>query len=182
MNDIENLNGRISEKYFSIKKDILHWNFEKLSGIGQRRPHDRYAILELNIYTSENYPDRELLEKKYIDYNLSEHYLNNFSFLIWRIPESQFPKEIYEYGKNELTKSIEAAIDAFSLIKEQNLKLVFEIVWAGYGITDIWGKGAVYGAFMNAILSCFDNNLYNEGMKYKQNHPILDGVYQSRLS
>lgn len=158
MNEINNLNGRISNKYFSIKEKIQNWNFDKLSGIGQKRPHDRYAIIELNIYTVDNYPDKELLGKKYSG-NYSDYYINNFSFLIWKVSEYQFPKDVYEYGKPELIKSIETAIDVFSLIKEQNLKLVFEVIWAGYGVTDTWGRGAVSEAFINAILSCFDSEL-----------------------
>jgi hypothetical protein len=177
MKEISEINGRISEKYYSIKENIRGWNFEKLTGIGQQRKHDKYAILELNIYPLENYPSKEEIHNRYDPY-----YLRNFSFLTWELSESQFPKDVYEQGKAELILGAEAAIDVFSLIKEQDLKLVFEIIWVGYAETDSWGRSAVNQAFLNAVLSCFDNKLYHEGLKYKENHFFRDGELQCRFS
>ena len=174
---MEQINGKISQKYFSIKQEISDWNFEKLVGIGKKRAHDKYAILELNICKLSDYSDKEKIAE-----SNDPHYLNNNSFLVWKLSESQFPKETYEYGKNELIRSAEAVVDLFSIIKEQKLDLVFEIVWAGYGIADVWGKGVVDLAFVDAILSCFDNELFQQGLENKKKHPYINGEYQSRYS
>ncbi|GAB4161064.1 MAG: hypothetical protein Tsb0033_17960 [Winogradskyella sp.] len=170
MNDITYIYGRIPDKFFSIKKSISNWNYENISGIGQKRGHDKYAIIELNIYTIENYPNKELLNERYPNSIGKENYLNNSSVFIWRVSEAEFPKSIYENGKQELIESIRSTIDIFSFIKKQKLNLVFEITWAGYGMTDAWGKGAVSMAFTNAILSCFDKKLYEKGMNYKNKY------------
>lgn len=182
MCDVEILESSVSEIFFSLKEDILNWNYEKLSGIGHRRGHDKYAIIELNIYTLEEYPDKDKLERKFVKDISNVDCLNNFSFLVWKLSESQFPMEVYNSGKSELIKCIESALYEISLVKEQKLQLVFEIVWAGYGVTDAWGRGAVSYAFINALYSCFDYKLYQNEMNFKLKHPLIDGFQQCRFS
>jgi|GEM_PF-6273416 len=171
---MEIIQGRISERYYSIKKEISNWNFEKLTGIGKKALHDKYAILEINIFRFIDYPDKETIEENY------KHIIFRNSFIIWKLSESQFPKELYEYGKNELIRSSEAVIDLFSVVKEQRLDLVFEIVWAGYSVNDHWGRGVIEFAFVNSILSCFDNELFQQGLESKKRHPLIDGEYQCK--
>lgn len=166
--------GRISEQYYPFKREIANWNFEKLTGIGKKSTSERYAILELNVYRFIDYPENGKISISY------KHIVSNDSYIVWKISESQFPKEVYDYGKNELISSAEAVVNSFSAIKEQKLTLVFEIIWAGYSLNDLWGKGVVNIAFANAILSCFDESLFQKGLKSKMRHPLVDGVHHSR--
>lgn len=172
---MERIHGKISTRYYSIKQAILNWNFDKLKGIGKKRVHrDRYAIIELNICRLIDYSDKEKISKNY------HHTLSDDSYIIWKLSETQFPKDKYECGKNELIRSAEAVVDLFSIIKEQRLNLVFEFVWAGYSVSEVWGKGVVDFAFVNAILSCFDDELFQQGLEAKKRHPFISGEYQSK--
>lgn len=47
---MEMIRARISEEYYSIKKEINDWDFKKLTGVGKKSTNDKYAILEVNIY------------------------------------------------------------------------------------------------------------------------------------
>jgi hypothetical protein len=173
---MEQIRGRVSERYYIIKNEIRNWNFEKLTGIGKKRGHDKYAILEINVFRFIDYPDKDKIKENYKSIRFNE------SYVIWKLSDLQFPKDMYEYGKDELIQSAEAVIDLFSIIKEQRLDLVFEIVWAGYGVTDRWGMGAVNSAFVNAILSCFDDKLLQQGLESKKEHPLINGEYQNNYS
>lgn len=172
---MERINAKISTRYYPIKQAILNWNFEKLKGIGKKRVNgNRYAIIELNICRLVDYSDKEKISENY------HHTLSDHSYIIWKLSETQFPKHEYEFGKEELIKSAEAVVDLFSIIKEQRLNLVFEFVWAGYSASEIWGKGVVDFAFVNAILSCFDDQLFQQGLEAKKCHPFINGEYQSK--
>ena len=76
----------------------------------------------------------------------------------------------------------EAIQERFSKLKGQNINLVFEIIWAGYGETDAWGRGAVLSAFAKAVSSCFNEDLYQEGLIDMKKHPYRNGRYQCSLN
>lgn len=123
-----------------------------------------------------DYPDKEKIEENY------KFILSRSSFIVWKLSDSQFPNELYEYGKSELIRSAEAVIDLFSVVKEQRLDLVFEIIWAGYAVHDLWGKGVVEHAFVNAVLSCFDYELFQQGLENKKRHLLINGEYQCKYN
>lgn len=167
---MEKLDNKIyaASSLFKIKDKVNEWDFEKLNGIGFNRGHDRYSIIELKVYEFENYPNKEKLE------------MFPDSYLDWKVSENQFPIAYYEYGKSELRMYAEFVIDWLSSIKGKRLNLIFEINFAGYHPTDVWGRGSVGRSFLNAIISCFDDELYKTGVeKRDKNHPLIDDINQS---
>lgn len=158
------------ESLSKIIDNLKNWNFETLDGIGFCRKHDRYSAIELKVYSLNNYPQKDKLEQY-------KSYLN------WNVDKDLFPIENYEYAKKELTKYSEFITELFSSIKGETIYLVYEINFAGYGPSDTWGRGAAGRAFLDAIVSCFDKDLYKIGIERKEkDHPLKNGIYQSVFS
>ncbi|MEN2401629.1 hypothetical protein GKZ90_0017700 [Flavobacterium sp. MC2016-06] len=156
-----------AENLSKIETSVKKWNFEKLNGIGFYRKHDKYSIIELNIYEFENYPNNENIDKL------------PYSYLDWKVPENKFEISNFESGKDEMVKFAEFFINWISSIKGERLYLIFEINFAGFHPTDSWNRGACSNAFLNAIISCFDEELYNIGLEKKNTNHLQNGIYQS---
>lgn len=158
------------ESLSKIIDKLRDWNFETLDGIGFCRMHDRYSAIELKVYNLNNYPEKDKLGQY-------KSYLN------WNVDKDLFPIENYEYAEKELVRYSEFITDWFSTIKGETIYLVYEINFAGYGPADTWGRGAAGRAFVNAIISCFDEDLYKIGIERKEkDHPLENGIYQSVYS
>lgn len=172
---MEYLNNSIygNESLSKIIDNLRDWNFETLDGIGFCRKHDKYSFIELKVYHLSHYPEKDKIENHY----------SYYSYLDWKVDTNQFPLDYYEYGKKELIKYAEFITNWFSSIKGEKINLVFEINFAGYAPADTWGRGAAGQALLNAIVSCFDKDLYKIGMERKErDHPLENGIYQSVYS
>jgi hypothetical protein len=146
-----------TESLHSVKDKVSVWNGEPLKGIGHYRGHDKYAYLEISVYQYDSYPDKANL--------------NRFSgsFVDWKVDKEIFPFCIYQNNKKELFNYARAIVAIFSTLIGRHINLIFEINFAGHHPTDNWGKGACGRAFINAIISCFDENLYKKGLGHKTN-------------
>lgn len=165
---IELANDIYDAKYLhKITTNVNGWNFENLNGIGFYRGHDKYSLIELKIFEYEKYPNKDSNKK------------SPYSSLEWKVPESQFSSSDFELGKSELTKYAEFIVNWFSSIKGERLNLIFEINFTGYSPADAWHRGACGRAFINAIISCFDEKLYFEGSVKKNKNHFKNGEYQS---
>jgi hypothetical protein len=150
-----------------ITSKVKEWNFETLNGIGFYRGHDKYSLIELKIYEFKNYTNKNTTEK------------SPYSSIEWNIPENQFSKSDFELGKSDLIKNAEFIVNWISSIKGERLNLIFEINFTGYSPTDAWHRGACGRAFINAIISCFDETLYFEGSAKKNKNHFKNREYQS---
>ncbi|WP_343707909.1 hypothetical protein [Flavobacterium sp.] len=148
------------ESLSKIIDKLRDWNFETLDGIGCCRKHDKYALIELKVYHVDNYPEKDKLNQYH-------------SYLLWKVDTNQFPIENYEYAQEELRRYAEFITDWFSTIKGETIYLVYEINFAGCFPADVFGRGAAGRAFLDAIISCFDDDLYKVGIEKKEkNHPL----------
>lgn len=150
-----------------IVSKVDEWNFETLNGIGFYRGHDKYSLIELKIFKYENYTNLDLTNKY------------PYSSIEWNVPESQFSKSDFELGKKGLIKYAEFIVNWFSSIKGESVNLIFEINFTGYHPCDAWHRGACERAFINAVISCFDEKLYFEGSVKKNKNHFKNGEYQS---
>ncbi|MBO9585663.1 MAG: hypothetical protein J7574_15970 [Flavobacterium sp.] len=160
---MEQLNNLIygNECLSKIIDKARDWNFETLDGIGCCRKHDKYALIELKLYHIDNHPEKDKLKFDYY-----------YSYFNWNVDPNQFPIENYEYAKQELIKYAEFITNWFCTIKGKRIPLVYEINFAGCFPADVFGRGAAGRALLDAIVSCFDEDLYKIGIeKKKKNHP-----------
>lgn len=142
---------------YPVKDKIALWNSEKLTGIGFKRAHDKYCYLEICIYDYNNYPDKDELDSF------------SSSFVNWKVDGELFPISLYDSSKKELFDYANFIVSFFNAITGKPLKLIFEINFAGYHPTDVWGKGVCGWALINAVISCFDENLYKQGLGHRTN-------------
>jgi hypothetical protein len=146
------------ENLYPIKDKIAVWDFEKLKGIGFYRGHDKYCYLEICVYEFNNHSDTErqgIFLGTYID---------------WKVDKEIFPVGMYELYKDELLKYADFIAASFSLLIGRQVNLIFEINFSGYHPTDNWSKGACGKALINAVVSCFDENIYKQGLGHRTNH------------
>ncbi|MGV3460615.1 MAG: hypothetical protein ACO1N9_09210 [Flavobacterium sp.] len=146
-----------TESLHSVKDKISLWNGELLKGIGFYRGHDKYAYLEISVYEYGSYPNKNKLDRF------------SGSFIDWKIDKEVFPFHISQNNKKELFNYARAIVAIFSNLIGRHVDLIFEITFAGHHPTDNWGKGACGRAFINAIVSCFDENLFKQGLGHRTN-------------
>lgn len=164
---MEPLYRRSPNEFFSIKEKISEWDFSELHGIGFKRGHDKYACLELKVHDQEKYLLKE-----------NQQLTFSGSYVHWNIDPNNFPLDLYEYGKKELLTQAQFVSDLFSVLKGKEVSLIFELIFAGYHPSDVWGRGAVGNAFNAAVLSCFEPQLLKQGLIRKQNdHRFNSGKY-----
>jgi len=147
-----------AEDLYPIKDKISLWNFEKLNGIGFYRGHDKYCYFEICVYEFDTYGDKKT------------HNIFSGTLIDWKVDRDIFPVGMYERYKEELFRYGNFVANSFSLLIGKRVNLIFEINFSGYHPTDNWAKGACGRAFINAIVSCFDEGMYKQGLAHKSGY------------
>ena len=155
-----------AEFLFDVKEKILNWNLEMVHGLAHSRIWEDYGFVELNFYELENYK-----KVKNID-SFSEHIKNHNSFIEWKIDKQSF-EDLSKINKIEEIYNYARFINSYiSALKGKKLNFVFEIIFIGFHPVDSGNpRRDSYGrALIKAIVSCFDENEHNYGLKHKKDY------------
>ncbi|WP_196892948.1 hypothetical protein [Aureivirga marina] len=135
------------QKLFSVREQILKWNFEEVKGIGFFRGHDIYAHVEFKIYKSEE----------------------QNGYIKWNISDDLFPYIVEQNQLRILSNTCLKLKNYVAAIKGIDINLTFEITNIGFHPTCNWWK-ASYNAFVNGFISCFNEELYQKNKLKSDNY------------
>ena len=165
---MESINRQIynSDRLFDINNEIIVWDLKKRHGMQKWRGHDKYGFIELNIYELENY-------KNEVNKDFSSNYTSN---IVWNVDESTFPQELYKIHIEELKVYADFIGSYISALKGKHLDFIFEITFAGFHVIDSYRKHTYGKAFIEAIISCFNEESFNIGRKHKEDYHSYEEV------
>lgn len=152
------------ERMSAVLNDIVKWNLEKKHGLSGSRTN-RYAFIELNLYEIGRYNTEFNSDVK-----------NYQSYIDWKVDEKLFPKSLYNIYIKELETYADFITNHISAIKGLRIQFVFEIIFAGFHVVDTGSPHAFGRAFINAIISCFDNEMYQRGQLEKQTRHSIEEI------
>lgn len=170
---MESINQKIynSQRVFVINDKIIDWNLEKRRGMQKYRKHHQYGFIEFNLYELENYK-REINTSSLEDYT---------SYIDWKVDENLFPKELYDIHIEEIKNYANFITLYISALKGKSLNFVFEITFIGFDVIDSFRKNTYGRAFIEAFISCFDEESYNLGKLHKEQYHSLENIkYQMK--